>query len=214
MSIKIDFSIMELLTSKICHDLISPIGAVNNGMEFVEEMGAESSEEVFELIGFSASQASAKLQAYRMAYGAGGLDDGIKPKDVYNFIEALISTDKKIVQNWDPHGELGYTERPKAYCKLLICALLLAMEALPKGGTISVKSGGKQQTLIHAEGKDAGLRDGMEDALNLNTSPDNLEPKHMHSYICGLIAKNYGYTLSVEKTGVDLIILSLNLPSS
>jgi len=72
MSVTIDTDILELMASKVCHDLISPIGAVNNGIEFLTEMGPDAGEEVTDLIAFSASQASAKLKAFRMAYGVGG----------------------------------------------------------------------------------------------------------------------------------------------
>ncbi len=204
---------MELMASKICHDLISPIGAVNNGMELVREMDAENSEEVLDLIAFSAEQASAKLQAYRMAYGAGGSDPSIKPEDVHASIEAIVAAEGKITQDWDPHGPLGYTERPDSYCKMLISGILLAIEALPKGGTVRVEAGDGEQTIIKAEGDDAGLREGMEGALANTIQGENLEPKHMHAYICGLTAKNYGYALSVAESGTGFINFSMDMPS-
>ena len=101
MSNTIDTGILEILSSKICHDLISPIGAVNNGIEFLTEMGPDAGEEVTDLIAFSANQASAKLKAYRMAYGAGGADDSIKPEEVDQAIEDIISAEGKIKQDWD-----------------------------------------------------------------------------------------------------------------
>ncbi len=211
MSTQIDLDIMELLASKICHDLISPIGAINNGMELIEELGAENVDEIFDLIGFSAAQASAKLQAYRMAYGAGGADASIKPEDVHTSIEAIIAAEKKIVQDWDPHGPLGYAERPEAYCKMLISCILLAMEALPKGGTIKVEAGEGEQTIIRAEGPDAGLRGGMDEALALNIPGEQLEPKHMHAYVCGLTAKNYNYELTLAQAGDGFTVFALNM---
>lgn len=119
MSVTIDTDILELMASKICHDLISPIGAVNNGIEFLTEMGPDAGEEVTDLIAFSASQASAKLKAYRMAYGAGGADDSIKPEEVHRAIEDIVGAEKKIVQEWDPYAPLGYEDRPKAFARCL-----------------------------------------------------------------------------------------------
>lgn len=139
--VSIDTGILELVCSKLCHDLISPIGAINNGVEFLEDMGS-GSDEVTSLIAYSAQQASAKLQAYRMAYGAGGADDTIKPEDVQKAIQGMIGGDNKIKQEWDAWGNLGYgDDRPHGYCKILICALLLAIECLPKGGVLSVSAG-------------------------------------------------------------------------
>ena len=67
------------VASRICHDLISPVGAINNGVEFMEEMGEdpEQRKDALGLISHSASQASAKLQAFRIAYGAGGRDNNV-----------------------------------------------------------------------------------------------------------------------------------------
>ena len=72
MSKQIDTHVLEILASKICHDLISPIGAVNNGVELMEEMGPDAGPEATGLIAYSAHQASAKLQVFRVAYGVGG----------------------------------------------------------------------------------------------------------------------------------------------
>lgn len=212
MSNNIDIHILELLASKICHDLISPIGAINNGLEILEELGPDAGPDVTGLIAFSAAQASAKLQAYRMAYGAGGADSHIKPEDVYNAIEAIVAEEKKIVQNWDPHGPLGPDEYPTGFCKMLISALLLAMECLPKGGTISVNAGDNNGTIIRAEGENAGLREGTEEALNLKISSENMEPKFMHAYISGLLASHYNFTIMPGESGANFI--SFNLLSS
>ena len=104
---------------------------MNNGIEFLTEMGDNVDEEVVNLISFSASQASAKLKAYRMAYGAGGADDSIKPEEVHQAIESIVAEEKKVIQEWDPYGEFGYgDDRPKAFSKMLICGLILAMECL------------------------------------------------------------------------------------
>jgi hypothetical protein len=98
---QIDAVMLEVLASKICHDLISPIGAVNNGVELIEDMGPDAGPEATALIAFSAQQASAKLQAFRMAYGTGGADANIKPDDVFKAIELIINQDKKIKQEWN-----------------------------------------------------------------------------------------------------------------
>lgn len=102
-------SVLELLASRICHDLVSPVGAINNGVRFMEEMGEDPAQraEALNLISHSATQASAKLMAFRIAYGAGGRDPNIKPEDVQKAFSQLISGDGKITQAWDPHGNLG-----------------------------------------------------------------------------------------------------------
>ncbi|MEM7651156.1 MAG: histidine phosphotransferase family protein [Pseudomonadota bacterium] len=210
MSTSVDIGILELLSSKICHDLISPIGAVNNGIEFLEDMGPDAGKDVTDLIAFSASQASAKLKAYRMAYGAGGADDSIKPEDVHTAIQDIVAAEDKVKQDWDPYGDLGYgDDRPSAYCKMLICGLLLAMDCLPKGGTLVVGPGSNAgETKIIASGENAAGREQSASALSLIMARDALEPKYVHPYMCGLLGQEYGYSFSMVDTdgAVDITI--------
>lgn len=209
---KVDLEILELLASKICHDLISPIGAINNGLEIMEELGPDAGDEVTGLIAYSANQSSSKLTAYRMAYGAGGRDDSIKPEDVYNTIESIVSADKKIIQNWDAYGDLGYEDRPAAFCKILISVMLLAMECLPKGGTLSVKGDGSGITAVTATGPDAGLKENMEQALSGTDNADIRTPKLIHTYMCSMIAQQYGYTLSCAQNDNDTVGIHIQHP--
>ena len=213
-----DTHILELLSSKICHDLISPIGAVNNGVELLEETGADSGEEerdeVAGLIAFSAQQASGKLQAYRMAYGAGGADTAIKPEDVYNIFEALIGGDGKIKQNWDPHVSIGPEILPSGFCKLLISCMILGIDCLPKGGTITVAPGESNQVAIKASGEDAGFKDDVPTALSLAIPHEKLEPKIIHPYVTGLMAKSYGFEISTQEESGDFVQITLTSPQS
>lgn len=188
---------LELLASKICHDLISPIGAVNNGIEFFEE-GQMPDPDVVNLITYSAQQASAKLQAFRMAYGLGGGDINIKPADVHKTIEAMISPDGKIKQIWQATGALGPAERPRGFCKMLICGILLAIEGLPKGGTVHVAGEGESGLLITAEGPDAGPRPLTREALAGEMPAEGLDPKHVHATMTGLLAASYGYSVKFD----------------
>ncbi len=194
-----DIHILELLSSKICHDLISPIGAINNGVELMNEMGADSGAEVTGLIAYSAQQASGKLQAYRMAYGAGGADANLKPEDVYNTFQAFIGGNEKLKQDWNPRAPVGPDPRPKGYCKIMMACLLLAADCLPKGGVISVTNGESGGTSVKATGTDAGFRGDNLAALALNTSQDNLDPKNIHAYVTGLMAKAYGFKISTQE---------------
>lgn len=208
MSKEIDIGLIEQLASKICHDLISPIGAVNNGIEFLEEMGADAGQEVIDLITYSASQASAKLQAYRMAYGSGGADANIKPEDVHTAIEAVLGKNSKIKQDWDPHTPLGPEERPKGFCKTLISGILLAIECLPKGGTIAVQADGDEGVRIIATGEDACPRGDAIRALDNSMPRESLEPKYVHPYIAGIMARHYGFELSLTEAGDGKVVIA------
>ena len=202
-------AVLELLASRICHDLISPVGAVNNGVEFLEEMGAEAGGEAIQLISHSARQASVRLQAFRICYGAGGRDSNIKPEDIKKAFEALTEADGKIAQSWDPHANLGFSERPEGYCKVLMGTMMLGAECLPKGGIIKVKAGSGEETLIFAEGQDAVVRPGVEDAMALTSDPETLDPRLVHPYAISTIAASYGLTIRVSQKEPGRVVLSL-----
>lgn len=209
--------VMELLASRVCHDLISPVGAIHNGIEFMEEMGADAIDEALGLIKHSASQSTAKLQAFRMAYGAGGHDKNIKPEDVQKCFGELIAAEKKITQMWDPYGNLGPNEDgkplPDGYCKMLMCSLMMAQEALMKGGDIMVKPGEDSQTLIIAMGEGVSIRDGVEDSLNGEIDTSDLDPRLVHPFAIGVLTKGYGYKLSITKQSEERIEFTLDCPA-
>jgi histidine phosphotransferase ChpT len=207
-------SVIELLASRICHDLVSPVGAINNGVEFIEDMGADSLEEGLSLISHSASQASAKLMAFRIAYGSGGRDPNIKPEDVQKAFSALISGDGKISQTWDPYGNLGPKPLPYAYCKILMGGMMLAMECLVKGGYISVRPGEGNQTLVIAEGDTILLRENVEEALQQNLEAEDLDPRLVHPYALSVIAEHYGYSIRIKEKSDTRVVFALNCPAS
>ena len=201
--------VLELLASRICHDLVSPVGAINNGIEFLEDMGAESLDDAMDLIRHSASQASARLQMFRLAYGAGGKDPGIKPEDVQKAVGNLLRGEGKTKQAWDPYGDLGAASSKPAFCKMLSASIMLALEVLPKGGFVSVDRGADGRTVVSATGENAVVRDGVVDALNKSVDEEGLDARLVHPYAIACLASYYGYKISIEDHGsgrVDIYI--------
>lgn len=198
----VDVRVLEIMASKVCHDLISPIGAVANGVEFLADMGTDAGDEVTELIKYSAVQASAKLQCYRMAYGMGGADTSIKPEDVHKTFDLMINQDNKITQNWDPYAPLGPEERPAGLSKILMCALILSIECLPRGGEINVEGQSDESIVITATGESAALFARAGDALSGKLDQSEIDPRLTHPFLCGLLASHHGFSFSVaSETG-------------
>jgi histidine phosphotransferase ChpT len=208
----VDIRLLELLASKICHDLISPVGAVSNGVEILEEMGTDAGDDVTGLISFSAAQAAAKLKTLRTAYGLGGADSSIKPEDVHKTFGEFIGGDGRVKQDWNPHAPLGLAQPITGFSKVLMCTLLLTIEALPKGGTISVREGGANLTLVEGKGENAGFREGYLDALQQKVNTELLTPKLVHASITGLISTHYGFGLDVDQSGDNTIVLKISSP--
>ena len=124
-----------LLCSRVCHDLISPVGAIVNGLEVLDEDKDEETK-VFalDLIKKSAHQASAKLQFCRIAFGAAGSAGAqIDLGDAEKVARGLLADDRTTIA-WNLHREL----LPKNRVKLLLNMLLIAVGTIPRGGTITV----------------------------------------------------------------------------
>lgn len=122
-----------LLCSRVCHDIISPVGAINNGLELLDEGGAD--EDAMQLIRASAVNASARLQYARLAFGAAGsagmqIDTG----DAQNVATAYIRNEKPELEWIGARALL-----PKNKVKLLLNLLLIANGAIPRGGKITVQ---------------------------------------------------------------------------
>jgi len=146
-----------LLCSRVCHDLISPVGAVVNGLEVLEESKDEETRTfAFDLIKKSSQQASARLQFCRLAFGAAGsagaaIDLGDAQGVARGFLE-----DGKTRLEWNLPREL----LPKNRVKLLLNLLLLAGQTIPRGGALKVDPVGEGQAMsfrITATGQNARI---------------------------------------------------------
>src|ERR1700728_4339914 len=148
-----------LLCSRVCHDLISPVGAIVNGIEVMEEDKDEETKTfALDLIKKSARQASAKLQFCRLAFGAAGsagaqIDVGDAEKAARGLLE-----DGRTTLVWNLPREL----LPKNRVKLLLNMLMIGTGAIPRGGTLTVDpaEGGKGFRLT-AAGLNARLHEGI-----------------------------------------------------
>lgn len=204
-------AVLELLASRICHDLISPIGAIHNGIEFMQEMGPDAVDDALGLISHSSAQASSKLKLFRLVYGAGGADSSVKPEDVHAAFGAFIEADEKITQDWDPHADLGFgAALPAGYAKILAGTMMMAAECLPKGGQVSVTAGDQDnETLICARGDMVLLRDYYEEALSALLPVSDIDPRLVHPYVLGQLASHYGLRVAPTTQDDTMVCFSL-----
>ena len=189
--------LLELLASRICHDLISPVGAIHNGIEFLEEMGADALDDAIGLMQHSALQSTVKLKTFRLAYGAGGRDPSVSAEDVYNAIREYTALDGKITQDWDPHGSITDIDND-GFSKILMGTLLLATEVLIKGGTLSVETGDDCLARVIAKADDFILRESIIEALNGETDANDIDPRSVTAYLLGLNARDLDMNVEIE----------------
>ena len=145
-----------LLCSRVCHDIISPVGAIANGLELMEEgADAETREMALALIRTSSANASAKLMFARIAFGAAGsAGAAIDTGEAEAVARGYFANEKKITLEW--HGMRALM--PKNQVKLLLNLLLVAMGAIPRGGNVKVEiedPNGKPKLVITATGSSA-----------------------------------------------------------
>ena len=182
-----------LLCSRVCHDLISPVGAIVNGLEVLDEDKDEETK-VFalDLIKKSAHQASAKLQFCRLAFGAAGSAGAqIDTGDAEKVARGLLGDDKTLIV-WNLPREL----QPKNRVKLLLNMLLIAVGTIPRGGTIAVDrtEDGKGFRLT-AAGLNARLAEAT--AGLLVGSPGHPVDAHaIQPLYTGILARDCGLTVS------------------
>ncbi|HIB69510.1 MAG TPA: histidine phosphotransferase, partial [Phycisphaerales bacterium] len=128
-----------LLCSRVCHDVISPVGAITNGLEVLEdEDDAEMQRYAMELIQKSATQASSKLQFARLAFGAAGsAGASLDLNDAKDVAMGFVSHEKAEMTWEGPSAVM-----PKDLVKLLLNMILIALAAIPRGGSNSLEISG------------------------------------------------------------------------
>ena len=126
----------SLLCSRLCHDLMSPVGALNNGIELMaDEQDPEMRDKCLELLGESARASANKLKFFRLAFGAaGGFGDSIDTREAQAALEGVFGRERRIELGWMVAGD----KLPKGAIKLLLNLALLAGDALVRGGRLDV----------------------------------------------------------------------------
>ena len=195
-----------LLCSRVCHDLISPIGAIVNGLEVLaEEKDKETQEFALQLIKKSSRTASAKLQFCRIAFGAAGsagaqIDLGDAETIARGFFE-----DDKTRLSWNlPRALL-----PKNRVKLLLNLLLIAGQAIPRGGVLTVDAVGSGEIMgftIRAAGANARIPPHAPTLL-AGQPGESLDAHHIQPFYAGLLAKAAGVSAAIAMDG-DAVLLS------
>lgn len=190
-----------LLCSRVCHDLISPVGAIVNGLEVLEEDKDEETKTfALDLIKKSARQASAKLQFCRLAFGAAGSAGAqIELGDAEKAARGLIEDGKTAIV-WNLPRELV----PKNRAKLLLNMLMVGGGAIPRGGTLTVDAldGGYRVT---AAGLNARVTTATAELLG-GSPAQPVDAHAIQPLYAGILARDCGLTLSATPEGEAVVV--------
>lgn len=193
-----DLELAALVSSRICHDVINPISAIANGLELLDEEPDEAMREAaMDLIRKSTTQASAKLQFARLAFGAGGsagaeIDLGDAERVARDFIEG---TGKHQISWQGPAVTL-----PKDKVKLLLNLVALGIVALPRGGALNVEIAGSPPEVtftVRAKGEAARLTDQVKSLLS-GANGAAVDAHSIQPYYASRVAAAAGMTVTVE----------------
>ena len=195
-----------LLCSRVCHDLISPVGAIVNGLEVLaEEKDEETKTFALDLIKRSAGTASAKLQFCRIAFGAAGSAGAqIDLGDAESIARGFLEDDKtKLAWNL-PRALLA-----KNRVKLLLNMLLIAGQAIPRGGQLMVDPIGSGESMgfkVSAAGANAKIPAGVPPLLTGETSAEGLDAHRIQPFYAGLLAKSCGVNATMTMDGETVVV--------
>lgn len=198
-----DLHLTAFMSSKICHDLVGPVGAISNGLELLEE---ETDEETrayaMELIQFSAAVARARLEYARLAFGAStALGSEIDLRHAEGIVRTFVEEGKHKL-----HWECAPGSLEKTRARLILQLVSVAMPAIPAGGDLKVAISGDSANVtceIRCKGRNARIPEGLEDIFQGRTK--DVDPRTIISYYATRLARSVGMALTVRKDGADIV---------
>jgi len=198
----------QLLMSHLCHELVSPIGAINNGMEMLEDFdGNELTPDAVALIGQSGRAAAAKLRFYRLAYGSAGTAADLALGQCAAAAGELLAADARVSLAW----RIGETVRlVRGGPQLILNLVVLAAGALPRGGQLEVAldEGPRAPVRLVATGTGAKLSEPIQAVLRGHQR--TLDHATIHAWYCQRLAAGLGAPLELE-TVADAVRLTAGI---
>jgi histidine phosphotransferase ChpT len=201
-----------LLCSRVCHDLISPAGAIVNGLEVLEESKDEETK-IFalDLIKKSARTASARLQFCRIAFGAAGSAGAqVDLGDAENVARGFIE-DEKVKLAWN----LPRALMPKNRVKLLLNMIIVATQSIPRGGIVAIEGDGPVEAMtfkITARGLNARVPPAAPALLAGKPESGIVDAHAIQPFYTGLLARTAGLAVSIEPEGDGIVIAARPAP--
>jgi histidine phosphotransferase ChpT len=204
----------SLLASRLCHDMLSPVGALSNGLELLaEEKDPEMRKRCFELLEQSAKISADKLKFFRLAFGAaGGFGDMVAVEEPRALVDALAGNNARVSVNW----ALGVAAMPKPAVKVLLNFALLGMEALVRGGTLDIGAesrGGASEIVVRAAGPRIAFDQAIGAALEGALGEEGLTSRNAPAFMLYQIAARQGGGLQFALTE-DALVLGAVLPGA
>ncbi|MBV9529145.1 histidine phosphotransferase family protein [Sphingomonas sp.] len=205
----------SLLCSRLCHDLMSPVGALNNGIELLaDEQDPDMREKCLELLADSARASANKLKFFRLAFGAGGgFGEEIDTREAKLALEGVFGPERRIELGWMVESD----KLPKGAIKLLLNVALLAGDALVRGGRLDVgaeRNDDGIELVIRGEGLRVLLDPALRQALVAGESAGAIEPRAAGAWLANALAQEVGGTIQLSDPSSDILLIGVRLPAT
>ena len=204
----------SLLCSRLCHDLMSPVGALNNGIELMaDEQDPEMRDRCVELLADSAKATANKLKFFRLAFGAGGgFGDLIDANEARTALEGIFGAERRIELGW----MVADDKLSKGAMKLLLNLALIVGDALVRGGRLDIgaeTTGDGLEIAIRGEGPRVMLDAGLREML-VNGAPNDgqIEPRAAGAWLAKALAQEAGGTIQLSEPAPEILIIGATVP--
>ena len=201
-----------MLCSRLCHDLLSPVGALANGLELLaDEQDPEMRKRCMELLEQSAKISTDKLKYFRLAFGAaGGFGEAIPIDEAKSVIDALAADNKRIAINW----AIAEPSLPKPAVKVLLNLAQIALDSLVRGGTLDIgaeRRDGAVEIVARARGDRVAFDESIGRALQGDLAPAEITSRTAAAHMIAVLAEEMQGGLQY-KLGDGALVLGAVLP--
>lgn len=202
----------SLLCSRLCHDMLSPVGALSNGLELLaDERDPEMRQRCMELLEQSAKTSADKLKFFRLAFGAaGGFGEAVPVDEAKSVIESLVASAKRVEVHW----ALSADRLPKAAVKVLLNLAQIGLDALVRGGTLDVGAelrDGTSEIVVRAAGPKIAFDETIGKALEGGLDGSEITSRTAAAHMLALLAERAGGGLQYALHD-DALVLGAVLP--
>jgi histidine phosphotransferase ChpT len=203
-----------LLCSRLCHDLLSPVGALSNGLELLAgETDPVMREQCMELLEQSATISTDKLKFFRLAFGAaGGFGEAIPAEEPHDLIAALVAAGKGLELQWD----VAQPSLPKPAVKVLLNLAAIGIDSLVRGGTLAIGAetrDGATEIALRASGPKLAFDQSIGKALDGSLAATELSGRTAPAHMIRLLAEELGGGLQYALSA-DALVLGAVLPDA
>ncbi len=205
-----DLRFASLLCTRLCHDLVGPVGAVNNGLELLADQSSGIPDEIVELVQQSGGEAVRRLRFFRAAYGIPG---GGNTLEAARVIAQDLFVSGKIALDW-PEAPPGLARRDEL-ARLLLNMVVCASETLPRGGRVAVRLAAAEDLALRvaATGVTIKIPEAARENLAGATDVAALDPRMVAFYLTARLAAALGGAVELATPAPDTAELCASVPA-